>query len=226
MGAIIAEYGFNGMDIDLEGGSLNMTAGDTVQQAKTPAIVNLIDASKQLVARFGDDFILTMAPETAYVQGGYANFGGIWGAYLPLIHGLRTELDLLHVQHYNTGSLTATNGQIYQPGSIDFHVSLTDMMITGFNAGGDELNAFPGLRPDQLAFGLPSGNKSASSGFTSVQVAQDAVSCLVTGTRCGSYQPAQTYPQFRGLMTWSINWDRYDGYNFSAPHRQFLDSLN
>lgn len=226
MGAIIAEYGFNGMDIDLEGGSLNMTAGDTVQQAKTPAIVNLIDATKQLVARFGDDFILTMAPETAYVQGGYANFGGIWGAYLPLIHGLRTELDLLHVQHYNTGSLTATNGQIYQPGSIDFHVSLTDMMITGFNAGGDELNAFPGLRPDQLAFGLPSGNKSASSGFTSVQVAQDAVSCLVTGTRCGSYQPAQTYPQFRGLMTWSINWDRYDGYNFSAPHRQFLDSLN
>lgn len=225
MGAIIAEYGFDGMDIDLEGGSLNMTAGDTVQQAKTPAIVNLIDATKQLVARFGDGFILTMAPETAYVQGGYANFGGIWGAYLPLIHGLRNELDLLHVQHYNTGSLTGADGGIYYPGSVDFHVAMTDMMITGFDAGRDANNHFPGLRPDQLAFGLPSGNKSASSGFTSVQVAQDAVSCLVNGTNCGSYKPAQTYPEFRGLMTWSINWDRHDGYNFSRPHRQFLDSL-
>lgn len=226
MGDIIADYGFNGMDIDLEGGSLNMTAGDTVQEAKTPNIVHLIEATKAFEARFGtDNFILTMAPETAYVQGGYANFGGIWGAYLPLIHGLREELDLLHVQHYNTGSLTGTDGKIYFPGTVDFHVALTDMMITGFDAGMSATNSFPGLRPDQMAFGLPSGMKSASSGFTSVQVAQDAVSCLVNGTKCGDYKPAQTYPEFRGLMTWSINWDRHDGYNFSKPHRQFLDGL-
>ena len=70
MGDIIATYGLNGLDIDLEGGSMNMTAGDNVQVAKTPAIVYMIEAVKTLKARFGEDFILTMAPETAYVQGG------------------------------------------------------------------------------------------------------------------------------------------------------------
>lgn len=225
MGEIIETYGLNGLDIDLEGGSMNMTAGDRVTEAKTPAIVYMIEAVKTLKARFGDDFILTMAPETAYVQGGHQNFGGIWGAYLPLIHGLRNELDLLHVQHYNTGSLTGTDGVIYFPGTVDFHVALTDMMITGFQAGADSTNNFIGLRDDQLAIGLPSGNSSASSGFTTTKAAQDAVSCLVELRNCGSYVPANAHPDFRGLMTWSINWDAFDGYNFSVPHRAHLDSL-
>lgn len=227
MGEIIAKYNLNGLDIDLEGGSMNMTAGDKVQVAKTPAIVYMIEAVHALKARFGEDFILTMAPETAYVQGGFQNFGGIWGAYLPLIHGLRDDLDLLHVQHYNTGSLTGADGVIYFPGTTDFHVALSDMMITGFQAGGgnDPENYFPGLRDDQMAYGLPSGKSSASSGFTSTQAAQDAVSCLVSLTKCGNYVPAQARPNFRGLMTWSINWDEFDGFNFSKPHRAFLDTL-
>lgn len=225
MGEIIETYNLNGLDIDLEGGSMNMTAGDTVQNAKTPAIVNMIIAVKELKARFGEHFILTMAPETAYVQGGFQNFGGIWGAYLPLIHGLRAELDLLHVQHYNTGSLVGSDGVIYFPGTVDFHVALTDMMIDGFQAGPNSTNLFPGLRDDQLAIGLPSGSNSASSGFTTTKAGQDAVSCLVELKNCGSYVPKNARPNFRGLMTWSINWDEFDGYNFSVPHRAHLDTL-
>jgi len=67
MGDIIARYDFDGLDIDSEGGSLSMDAGDTIAAPKTPAIVNLINAIKALKERFGNDFILTMAPETAYV---------------------------------------------------------------------------------------------------------------------------------------------------------------
>jgi len=37
----------------------------------------------------GEGFVLTTAPETAFVQGGFAAYGGIWGAYLPVIHALR-----------------------------------------------------------------------------------------------------------------------------------------
>ena len=102
------------------------------------------------------------------------------------------------------------------------------MMITGFQAGTgtDPLNYFKGLRADQMAYGLPSGSSSASSGFTSTQAAQDAISCLVSLTNCGNYVPANAHPNFRGLMTWSINWDAFDGYNFSKPHRAFLNTLN
>ena len=224
MGDIIAQYGFDGMDIDLEGGSLNMNPGDTVANPQTPAIVNLISATRQIKSRFGSDFVLTMAPETAYVQGGYANFGGIWGAYLPLIHALRDDLDLLHVQHYNTGSITGADDVTYLPGTADFHVALSDMMITGFPAGRDNNNYFPGLRSDQMAFGLPATAGAASSGQTDAATVHRALDCLIKRQQCGSYAPAQARSDFRGLMTWSINWDVFGGGAFSTPHRNYLDS--
>lgn len=39
--------------------------------------------------------------------------------------------------------------------------------------------------------------------------------CLTKGTGCGSYQPHGTWPDMRGLMTWSVNWDAYNGRVFS-----------
>lgn len=223
MGDIIARYGFNGMDIDLEGGSMSMNAGDTVANPQTPAIVNMISATRSLKARFGAGFILTMAPETAYVQGGYANFGGIWGAYLPLIHALRNDLTLLHVQHYNTGSITGADERVYQPATTDFHVALSDMLITGFAAGRNASNFFPGLRADQVAIGLPATAGAAGSGQTSVAATHAALDCLIRLANCGSYRPAQARGDFRGLMTWSINWDRFGGFSFSHPHRAYLN---
>ncbi|ADV68760.1 chitinase [Deinococcus maricopensis] len=226
MGDIIARYGLNGLDIDLEGGSLALNPGDTdLNHPTTPAIVNLIAAVKSLKARFGANFLLTMAPETAYVQGGLSSYGGIWGAYLPLIHNLRAELTTLHVQHYNTGSLVGTDGRTYTPGTVDFHVAMTDMLLTGFNLGGDPNKRFPGLRADQVAIGLPSGTRSASSGYTAPADVQRAVTCLTSGANCNTYRPGSTYPALRGLMTWSINWDRADGLNFSGAHRAFLNNL-
>ncbi len=224
MGDIIARFNLDGMDIDLEGGSLNMTAGDTVASPQTPAIVNLIEATKQIKARFGSDFILTMAPETAYVQGGYQTFGGIWGAYLPLIHALRNDLTVLHVQHYNTGSILAADNGIYQAGSADFHVALSDMMITGFAAGQNPNNFFPGLRADQVAIGLPATAGAASSGQTTTANVHASLNCLIKLQQCGSYTPAAPRTSFRGLMTWSINWDVFESGVFSTPHRIYLDA--
>ena len=226
MGDIIARYGLDGLDIDLEGGSMALNSGDTdLNNPTTPAVVNMISAVKSLKARFGTNFILTMAPETAYVQGGYSSYGGIWGAYLPLIHKLRAELTVLHVQHYNTGSLVGTDGRTYTPGTADFHVAMTDMLLTGFALGGNAQKVFPGLRADQVAIGLPSGTRSASSGYTAPADVQRALNCLTRATDCGAYRPSATYPALRGLMSWSINWDRADNFNFSGAHRTFLNNL-
>lgn len=225
--SIIENYGFDGFDIDLEGGSLSLESGDTdFRNPRTPKVVNLIEATQTIVDHFGSDFILTMAPETAYVQGGASSYGGPWGAYLPVIHGLRDELTLLHVQHYNSGSMVGLDGQSYSQGTADFHVAMGEMMLQGFELGNGQM--FPGLREDQVAFGVPANANAAGGGYTSPSEVQQAVEYLVTGQSFGGqYQLQNTegYPAFRGLMTWSINWDAADGYPFAGQHGSFLEGL-
>jgi len=47
-------------------------------------------------------------------------------------------------------------------------------------------------------------------------VVNDALSCLAAGTRCGSFVPPARWPDIRGAMTWSINWDASNGYAFAT----------
>ena len=78
---------------------------------------------------------------------------------------------------------------------------------------------------DQVAFGVPSGPSSANTGFVTPAVITNTLNCLTKLTGCNTIKPAKAYPTFRGAMTWSINWDRHDGYNFSAPVGPYLHSL-
>jgi chitinase len=216
---IMRRYGFDGIDIDLESGA------GVIQGA--PVIANLVTAMKQLKSRVGPSFYLSMAPEHPYVQGGYVVFGGIWGAYLPIIDGLRDELTVIHVQYYNNGAVyTPYSGSGLPEGSVDMLVGASRMLIEGFTSNnGTGPYSFRGLRPDQVAFGLPSGPSSANSGVASAAAVSSALNCLTKLINCGAIKPAQAYPTFRGVMTWSINWDRRDGFNFSRPTRGALNGL-
>ncbi|WP_225635627.1 chitinase [Streptomyces solaniscabiei] len=219
---IIDEYGLDGLDIDFEGHSLSLNADDTdFRNPKTPVIVNLISALKTLKAKYGDDFVLTMAPETFFVQNGYQFYGtGKWGgqdprcgAYLPVIHALRDDLTLLHVQDYNSGPIMGLDNQYHSMGGADFHIAMTDMLLTGFPVAGDANNVFPPLRPDQVAIGMPAST-NAGNGHVSPAEVTKALNCLTRKTDCGSYATHGTWPGLRGLMTWSINWDRYANWEF------------
>lgn len=220
--AIIDEYGLDGLDIDFEGHSLSLNADDTdFKNPKTPVIVNLVSAVKTLRAKYGDGFVLTMAPETFFVQLGYQYYGtGKWGgqdpragAYLPVIHALRDDLTLLHVQDYNSGSIMGLDNQYHSMGGADFHIAMTDMLLTGFPVAGDANNVFPPLRPDQVAIGMPASTQ-AGNGHVSPAEVTKALNCLTKKTDCGSYATHGTWPDLRGLMTWSINWDRYSNWEF------------
>ncbi|MDO6707031.1 Ig-like domain-containing protein [Photobacterium sp. 1_MG-2023] len=215
--SIVQEWGFDGLDIDLESGS-NLVHGSQIQ-ARLPR------ALKQIEVNMGGDMYLTMAPEHPYVQGGMVAYSGIWGAYIPLIDQLRDTLDLLHVQLYNNGGLPNpyTTGAAPE-GSVDMMVAQSKMLIEGFTlANGQQ---FAPLRDDQVAIGLPSGPSSANSGQAPTQNILDALDCLTQGTHCGSVVPAFNYPNYGGVMTWSINWDKHDGYNFSGPVGAKLDAMN
>jgi chitinase len=215
--ALIQKYGFDGIDLDLETG---ISSGTAIQ-------TNLVTAMRQLKAKVGPTFYLSMAPEHPYVQGGYVAFGTIWGAYLPIIDQLRGDLSVIHVQYYNNGSFTYDNAanQQVQEGTVDGLVAGSLMLIEGFRTNYGSGWQFVGLRPDQVAFGVPSGRSSANTGFVTPTVVSSALNCLTKLTNCDTIRPAKAYPTFRGAMTWSINWDRHDGYNFSVPTRAALNAL-
>ncbi|MBK6399881.1 MAG: T9SS type A sorting domain-containing protein [Bacteroidetes bacterium] len=210
MNAIINTYGFDGIDIDLEGSSLS-TSGGTIANPVDAHVINLIDAIKQIMSDFysahNKRLLLTMAPETAFVHGGQSAYGGIWGAYLPVIHALRDSIEILQVQLYNSGSMYGIDGNIYTQGTADFIIAMTEALIQGFNTAG---GMFTGLNANQIAVGLPACTNAAGGGYTDPLIVKSAMDYLRgTGSQPGSYTLLQSggYPDLRGMMTWSVNWD-------------------
>ncbi len=223
VGSIIDQWGLDGIDIDFENQSLSLNTGDTdFRNPTTPAIVNLIAAVKSLKAKYGSGFVLTMAPETFFVQMGYQYYGSgpyngqdpRCGAYLPVIYALRDDLTLLTVQDYNSGPIMGLDNQYHTMGGADFNIAMTDMLLTGFPVAGNAAEQFPALAPSQVAIGLPASTE-AGNGYTSPAQVDQALDCLTKGSNCGSTTTHGTWPGLRGLMTWSINWDRFGDWAFS-----------
>ena len=184
--------------------------------------MNLISAVKTLKAKYGSGFTLTMAPETFFVQLGYQFYGtGKWGgqdpragAYLPVIHALRDDLTLLHVQDYNSGPIMGLDNQYHSMGGADFHIAMTDMLLTGFPVAGDANNVFPALPPEKVAIGMPASS-NAGNGHVPHDGGQQGPGLPDEGHRLRLVPDHGTWPGLRGLMTWSINWDRHNNGEFS-----------
>ncbi len=227
--ATIDKYGFSGVDIDIETG-IALGGGDTDYKNPTaPTIVNLIAALKDVCARYGSSFTLSMAPEIAYVQGGITAYGGPWGAYLPIIYALRDKLTYIHVQHYNCGGNTALDGKTYNQGTADFQVAMAEMLLKGFPIAGNSSNVFPALRQDQVMIGIPAASGAApSGGYINPTEMKKAMDYLIKGVSYGGSYKLQNpsgYSGFKGLMTWSINWDAQNNYEFTNNYRPYFDAL-
>jgi hypothetical protein len=165
------------------------------------------------------------------MQGGYGTYGGIWGAYLPVIYALRDKFSYIHVQDYNSGSMFGRDGSTYNSGTPDFLVAMADMLVTGFrvDAFRETKNiSFPGLGADKVLIGIPATPNAAGSGYMPFASVKNALDYIYSGkTFGGSYQLATSigYPNFRGIMTWSINWDVSANLSWSTAYRNYLDAL-
>jgi chitinase len=210
---IVTEYGFDGIDIDFESPSLSLDPGDTdFQNPATPSIVNLISALRQLRGHFGPRFMISLVPEGTQIPAGYPSYGGQFGSYLAITYALRDILSFMDVQDYNTPPLEGLDGEIYQPGSVDYHAAMTELLLHGFEVGGDPKQFFPPMPADKVAVGFLTGD-------TTPTIVSQAMDYLITGrapagTRYKLREPTG-YTGMIGAMFWTIDADRRGNYSFS-----------
>jgi chitinase len=117
------------------------------------------------------------------------------------------------------------DNQYHNMGGADFHIAMTDMLPAGFPVAGNTANMFPALRPDQIAIGAPA-TVNAGNGYVAPAALQQAFGCLAKGTNCGGYTlHGGAHSDVRGLMTWSINWDHFNGYEFQNQNGAYIKGI-
>lgn len=210
---IVSEYGFDGIDIDFESPSLSIGPGDTdFRHPTTPSIVNLISAIRQLHDHFGAQFMISLVPEGTQIPSGYPSYGGQFGSYLPITYAIRDILSFIDVQDYNTPPLQGLDGEIYQPGTVDYHAAMTELLLRGFNVGGDPKQFFPPTPPEKVAIGFLTGDTTPS-------IVSQAMDYIITGKAPAGtrykLRKSSGYPGMIGAMFWTIDADRRANYNFS-----------
>ncbi|MGN9759580.1 chitinase [Streptomyces sp. SD31] len=162
----------------------------------------MTQALRSLSAKAGSSLIITMAPQTIDMQ-------STSNAYFRTALNIKDILTVVNMQYYNSGSMLGCDGKVYSQGSVDFLTALACIQLEG------------GLAPSQVGLGLPASTRGAGSGYVSPSVVNNALDCLTKGTGCGTFKPSRTYPDLRGAMTWSTNWDATAGNAWSnavGPH--------
>lgn len=152
----------------------------------------MTQALRSLSSKAGSSLVITMAPQTIDMQ-------STSNSYFQTALNIKDILTVVNMQYYNSGSMLGCDGKVYSQGSVDFLTALACIQLEG------------GLSPSQVGLGVPASTSGAGSGYVSPTIVDNALDCLSKGTGCGTFKPSRTYPDLRGAMTWSTNWDASSG---------------
>ncbi|OAA33350.1 chitinase 18-15 [Moelleriella libera RCEF 2490] len=190
---ILKKYNFDGIDIDIESG-LSGTGDIKTLSASQTNLIRIIDG---VLAQMPSNFGLSMAPETAYVNGGSVTYGAIWGSYLPIIkkYADNGRLWWLNQQYYN-GAMYGCSGDSYPAGAVKGFVAQTDCLDKGLVIQGVTIKVPYSMQVP----GLPAQTGAAGSGYMNPSL---------VGEAWDHYNGS-----LKGMMTWSINWDASKGWTW------------
>jgi chitinase len=107
--SLIQEYGFNGVDVDLENGV------DPTYMAS---------ALEQLESDVGSSLIITLAPQTVDTQ-------STGDDYFQLALDIKSILTMINTQYYNSGTMNGCDGNVYAEGTENFITALACTELEG-----------------------------------------------------------------------------------------------
>jgi chitinase len=106
---LMQQYGFDGVDIDLENG-INVTY--------------MSSALQQLSAKAGSSLIITLAPQTIDMQ-------STGSGYFQLALSIKSILTIVNMQYYNSGTMLGCDGNVYAEGTENFITALACIQLQG-----------------------------------------------------------------------------------------------
>jgi chitinase len=167
----------------------------------------MASALRLLSKKAGSSLIITLAPQTIDVQ-------STGDDYFELALKIKSILTIMNTQYYNSGTMNGCDGNVYAEATENFLTALPCIQLQG------------GLKPSQVGLGLPASTSAAGDGgYVAPSVVNDALDCLAARANCGSFTPSAAWPAIGGAMTWSINWDASNGYNFADTVAPYLKTL-
>lgn len=107
--ALMQEYGFTGVDIDLENG-INSTY--------------MTKALRSLSQKAGSGLVITMAPQTIDMQ-------STGTEYFKTALNVKDILTVVNTQYYNSGAMLGCDGKVYSQGTVDFLTALACIQLEG-----------------------------------------------------------------------------------------------
>lgn len=106
---LMQQFGFDGVDIDLENG-INVTF--------------MTSALQQLSSKAGSGLIITLAPQTIDMQ-------STGSGYFQLALNIKNILTIVNTQYYNSGTMNGCDGNVYAEGSVNFITALACIQLQG-----------------------------------------------------------------------------------------------
>lgn len=218
---IVDKYGFQGIDLDLEGSA-------------TGASTKLLgDAVKEVVDHYrsqGKEFLLTMAPEWLYIAP--ARYGcGQWGSgsyvntfYIDLIKEIGVDrISYIMPQTYNQGPSNGVcndaESKIAPTDGMDKFVAALAWGVTtesGYklNTRGVNGTIMPMIPPSKFVIGIPATIGAAGGGMSYVMTPEQIASTWnILNTR---YKISTG-----GFMNWAADWDAtpYSNASYNFNHK-------
>lgn len=191
---LVEVYGFDGLDIDLEQTAID--SGDN--QTVIPTALKMV---REHYKKENKHFIISMAPEFPYLRSN--------GAYVSYLESLKDEYDFIAPQLYNQGGDGINFGDDWIPQNND--EKKYEFLYGISKAFNDGNNGFTHIPANKLVLGIPANEDAAATGYVK--------------------DPAKVYQVFeqmekentplKGIMTWSINWDKGFNRNGVAYNESF-----
>ncbi|WP_298623671.1 glycosyl hydrolase family 18 protein [uncultured Legionella sp.] len=224
LNGLIAQYGFDGFDIDIEHG-INAGGSFSQPQGDIAVLANIINAMHQQ----HPNLLITLTPQVANISA-TSGFDQTWGNYASLIMQTHDSLAWVGIQLYNTGCAFGIDLVCYadMPTTPDFSVAMaTDLLANWPSMIDNRVTGFQPyisyLKPEQIVLGYPapdaSGNSDGSPAKSTV-IIKRAIQCLKTATKsstsCDTYVPPKAYGAIGGVFNWEATYDQNNNFKFAT----------